>query len=236
MRYIRSAPWDGFWIAGGSLIGVALAVYALIMPPVLRGPWSGWPLDWRSWSIAIVNRHPSFVEMIAVWVFMLGIVVDTAHILSPMVLTWTDARLGREALVRWRAFLFAPTLAAVAALSIGIATSAGWTDYVPGRHKMFYLSYQLGNPFPVMVLGYVLWQIYHFGSQNFGLVMIYRRWLGRSGHRTLIHGVVPSVTAALIVPSYLVLFRVPQKVMCPGWNSCARCRHGWASCSSGLCR
>jgi hypothetical protein len=63
--------------------------------------------------------------MAAIGFFMLAIIVDTAHILSPMVLTWTDARLRQEALARWRGFILAPTVAAAAALSVGVATSAG---------------------------------------------------------------------------------------------------------------
>jgi hypothetical protein len=59
------------------------------------------------------------------------------------------------------------------ALSIGIITSLGWSSYVPGPYHSKQIT-DLSNPFPILVWVYVIWNGYHFGMQNFGVLSLYR--------------------------------------------------------------
>ena len=154
------------------------------------------------------------------------IVVDTAHILSPMVLTWVDAKLREEAIARWREFILVPTLVLGSAIAVGVITSLGWTDYTPGLHKAFYIGYQwrldeafwprlmhavwdaVKIPLPLLMLVYMFWQIWHFGSQNFGVVAICLR--RRMRHRQLVRAACVVGTGIFILPTIVLLFRVPQ--------------------------
>lgn len=167
--------------------------------------------------------------MIFVVIYTLMIVVDTAHIISPMALTWMDPQLRREALSRRREFVLAPGLVISTVLMIGAITSLGYTDYVPGYGKMFYIGYQwrmdepigarlvcalwdtIKIPMPWLMLGYLVWQIWHFGSQNFGVVAICLRWANRRmQHRQLVRAACVVGTGLFMVPAMIVLFHVPQ--------------------------
>jgi hypothetical protein len=169
-----------------------------------------------------------------VYFYVLLIVMDTAHILSPMFLAWTDRELRREAISQRQGFVFTPVIVGCATVLVGVATSLGWTEYTPGLHKMFYIGYQwrlyepfwprlldaawdcIKIPMPLLMLTYMFWQIWHFGSQNFGVVCLWlRRARRRVPHRQLLRAGCVVGTGLFMVPTIILLFRVPQG-FCPG--------------------
>jgi len=62
----------------------------------------------------------------------------------------------------------------IGSVAIGAATSLGVTSSQPEPHWMFELM-GLTNPFPMLVWVYMIWNAYHFGMQNFGVLSIYRK-------------------------------------------------------------
>ena len=62
----------------------------------------------------------------------------------------------------------------LAAVAVGAATSLGLTSYIKKSHHMFLLT-DLSNPFSILVWVYMVWNAYHFGMQNFGVLSIYRK-------------------------------------------------------------
>jgi hypothetical protein len=207
MKCIRSVWWDGFWIGGGLWIGIALACIALFVP--LGSAYTLWgPFGHGQWALAALGRGP--IETALVVFFMCAIVVDTAHNMSPLLLTWTHPALRRIALVQWRWYILLPGAVMFVACAIGAATSLGWTDFVRGHGAIYHLALDWRNPFPWLVLIYVSWEVYHFGMQNFGILAIYRRINGSQGRtRTVDKFLCLAFTAALMVPPLLLAFGVP---------------------------
>jgi hypothetical protein len=108
--------------------------------------------------------------------FTAAIVLETAHVLSPIVLVWTHAGLRRIAMKEWVKWLAVPLIL------------LGGCFLVP-------MSWVFGL--------YWSWNIYHFGMQNFGVVSLYQRdrsadtrvrtWLVCVGLTTLGMGVLPVI-------------------------------------------
>jgi hypothetical protein len=109
------------------------------------------------------------------WCFALFVVLETAHSFSPIVLAWTHR--GFRQTVIWSnpwKYIGLPAAVFVFALSVGLATNAGLTSYVPGPGQFQHVT-DLTNPFPLLVWAYSTWNLYHFGMQDFG---IWRLWGG----------------------------------------------------------
>jgi hypothetical protein len=105
--------------------------------------------------------------------FTLFVLLETGHSLSPIALAWTHTGFRRVMLCRPQKYLLLPAVVFGLTLAVGVATSAGWTSYVPGPHHFFHLT-DWTNPFPVVVWIYWLWNIYHFGMQHFGVLALCR--------------------------------------------------------------
>ena len=214
MMYIRSLWWDGFWIAGGVWIGVVLAMLALFLPASsLWLPWG--PFGNPHWALALVGRSPT--ELAVVAFFVLAIMMETAHNLSPMVLVWTDKLLREVALRRPWQFIALPLLVFAIAAGVGVCVARGWTSYQAGPGQMYHIT-NWSNPFPVLLWTYLSWEIYHFGSQNFGVVSIYRRKLGRPGRRYIDKAMCVCITAAAMVISLLPSIRLAALGIFPQWQ------------------
>ena len=103
--------------------------------------------------------------------FTLFVLLETGHSLAPIALAWTHAGFRRLMCRRPQKYLRMPAAVFGLALAVGVATSCGWTSYVPGPHQIFHLT-DWRNPFPVVVWIYWLWNIYHFGMQHFGVLAL----------------------------------------------------------------
>jgi hypothetical protein len=78
--------------------------------------------------------------------FALMMVLDTAHVVSPILLAWWRPELRRIAVAEWPRFVLAPVVI------IPACVLAPW-EWVTGL--------------------YFAWNIHHFGAQNFGLWQLY---------------------------------------------------------------
>jgi hypothetical protein len=114
------------------------------------------------------------------WCFALFVVLETAHSFSPIVLAWTHGGFRQRVIWAkpWK-YVGLPAMVFVFSLSIGLATNAGLTSYVPGPGQFERVT-DLTNPFPLLVWGYSAWNLYDFGMQDFG---IWRLWGGASINR-----------------------------------------------------
>jgi hypothetical protein len=153
--WIRGPLWDGFWVLSGLPIGLALLA--------LTGPWYDWP-----------NPEHYQHSVILLLFFSLAALLETGHSLSPIALASSHNGFRRIMLERKAKYILLPTLIFTGSVLIGGLTSLGLTDYRPGPHHMFHIN-SWKNPFPIMVWVYMVWNAYHFGMQNFGVLSIYRK-------------------------------------------------------------
>jgi hypothetical protein len=123
MKWVRNPWWDGLWLLSGLPIGVVLIAAWLFAPSV------------------------------AILLFAIAIVLEQAHVVSPMILVWTHKGLRCLAVERWTSFVALP-----AAVMIGV----------------FLI------PLPVVFGIYWTWNIYHYGMQNFGVLALYKRDMRRT--------------------------------------------------------
>ena len=154
--WIRNRWWDGFWILGGLPLGVAL---------ILIG----------------TAGHVPFLITSA----YLMIAFQLAHSLSPIALAWGHPAFRGVMLRRKTKYIALPmALLAVATLA-GIVSQ----DFFPGIQFIDDVNSRLvferlfswnsaTSPLWWVVVIYLLWNTYHFGKQNFGIMSLYRR---RSG-------------------------------------------------------
>ena len=117
--------------------------------------------------------------------FVLFVLLETGHSLSPIVLAWTHREFRRQVIYSQPGkFLALPSSLFLAALSIGVATQSGWTSYHPGPGASARIT-GWDNPLPLLVWFYSAWNLYHFAMQDFGVLMLWsgpsRRWVKRAG-------------------------------------------------------
>ena len=109
---------------------------------------------------------PARARLVAFTSFVL---LETGHSISPILLAWTHGGFRRSLIMADpRKYILLPAAVFLLPAAIGVATSWGWTSYVPGRGQMWRMT-DLANPFPVMVWVYWVWNMYHFGMQHFGV-------------------------------------------------------------------
>src|SRR5258708_7370359 len=91
-----------------------------------------------------------------IYFFMVLVVLDTAHVLSPMAMAWSRGDFREVMLRYWPQYIIAPFF--VLAVSLAAAS----------------------QPRPVVdavVTIYFTWNVYHFGAQNYGLLrLLQMRW------------------------------------------------------------
>jgi hypothetical protein len=109
------------------------------------------------------------------WMFFsVAVLLETGHALAPIALAWSHRGFRQITLERKAKYILLPVSVFIGSAAIGAATNLGLTSYQPGPHRMFEVT-GLANPFPILVWGYMIWNAYHFGMQNFGVLSIYRR-------------------------------------------------------------
>ena len=155
VMWIRGPTWDGFWILTGLPLGLALLC--------LTVPWYDRPNP---------QHYGHSTNLLTI--FTLVPLLKTGHSLSPIALAWSHQGFRRVMVERRAKFILLPGAVFLAAAGIGSATSLGLTSYVNAPHHLFLVN-DLSNPFPVLVWVYMLWNAYHFGMQNFGVLPIYHK-------------------------------------------------------------
>jgi hypothetical protein len=105
--------------------------------------------------------------------FTAAVILDMAHSVAPIAASWGHAEFRRVMLADpWR-YLGLPIALAIPTVAAGIVTSLHWTPFVFQRGQQWMIT-DWRNPFPVVVWAYFIWNAYHFGMQNFGVVSLLR--------------------------------------------------------------
>jgi hypothetical protein len=105
--------------------------------------------------------------------FTAAVFLETGHSLSPIIMAWTHRGFRLLMLSQPGKYLVLPSAVFALAFGVGIMTSLGWTSYVPGPYHSRQIT-DLRNPFPILVWVYLIWNGYHFGMQNFGVLSLCR--------------------------------------------------------------
>lgn len=150
MPWIRSPVWDGFWILSGLPLGLALTILDRFGP--------GMPLR-----------------------AMVALFLANGHALAPIVAGWGNAgfRVRVMSARPWK-YIALPGALLLGATAIGIGTSVLMPSYQPGfmpDAQINGIEHDYRNPFVLLLSVYLVWNAYHFGMQNFGVLSLYRRGL-----------------------------------------------------------
>jgi hypothetical protein len=144
MPWIRSPWWDGIWILSSVPIGFMLLAASAWVAP-------------RALTLGLMA------------------ILGTAHLISPMCLAWSRRDTRALALSRPVKFIGIPVvllcLAAVAGFAATGMPSVTGLDF-PGITTAQSMDYT--NPLVILAATYVVWNAYHFGMQNFGVLTIYQ--------------------------------------------------------------
>jgi hypothetical protein len=139
----------------------------------IRGPWwdGFWILSGLPVGLALLFAPPAA----RLAFFTLVVLLETGHSFSPIVLAWSHDGFRQLMLARPKKYILLPGAVFVAAFGVGAATSLGWTSFRTDlTHQIFHVT-DWRNPFPLVAWIYWVWNIYHFGMQNFGVLQLYRR-------------------------------------------------------------
>jgi len=102
-----------------------------------------------------------------------AIVLDNAHRLSPIAASWSHRGFRALMLTRPWQTIGLPLSLLTIATGIGAATSLGWTSFIYSHGRQWIIT-DMSNPFPILVWVYTIWNGYHFGMQNFGVLSLLR--------------------------------------------------------------
>ena len=105
--------------------------------------------------------------------FATAVILDMAHSVAPIAASWGHSGFRRVMLAnRWK-YLGLPIAIAIPTIAAGAVTSLHWTPFAFYRGQQWVIT-GWNNPFPLVVWTYFLWNAYHFGMQNFGIVSLLR--------------------------------------------------------------
>ena len=144
----------------------------------IRGPW--WDSCWILSGLPI-GIAASVLALWVPWFWLLAfgvIVFQTAHTISPIGLAWSHAGFRQIMLARPVKFVVVP-VAILASWTLA-GWIAGWYWPQPAFNPVTLKIDVSSRLEPLWVMGaiYGIWNIYHFGKQNFGVMSIYRRKIG----------------------------------------------------------
>lgn len=149
-------------------------------------PWLGSPL-WDSfwmlsglWLLSIllvahgVGHVPLVPDMLALGAvaFLWG-----GHIISPVVVSWANRRLRAHMLDNKRKFILLPLALLVVSVALSVLGDLSQWAGVP-REVAAHL-----NPRLSLFYAFMLWNIWHFSGQHYGVLSIYRRTSGQLARR-----------------------------------------------------
>ena len=148
MSWVRGPWWDGCWLLSGLPVGL-----------VATALWLG--------------GVPYF------WMLAFGVVVfQTAHTISPIALAWLHTGFRKLMLGRPIKFIALPLGLIVIWTLAGYV--GGWYWPQPSFNPVTLKIDMSSRWEPLWIMGavYAIWNIYHFGKQNFGVMSVYRRKAG----------------------------------------------------------
>jgi hypothetical protein len=171
--WIRGPLWDGFWILSGLPIGLILVALSKTVPQTLL-------------------------------TFSLLVALQTGHLLSPIALAWLVPGFRKIMLTQRIKYIGVPLLVLAVPTVIAAVASEGLTEYRPNLSIALQINQWPDgkNPYLMMIWVYAVWNIYHFGMQNFGVLSIYRRKAGTGSRRV-------DMTFCLVITSVAMFLGVP---------------------------
>ncbi len=95
------------------------------------------------------------------------------HILSPVVVGWANRGLRAHMLLNWPHFVVVPLGVMVMSATLGILGDLSQWPEIPSE-----LTVHM-NPRLVLFYAFLVWNTWHFASQHFGVLSIYRRTAGQ---------------------------------------------------------
>ncbi len=133
--------------------------------------------------------------------FLLAIVLDHAHLVCPIWLGWSNRGFRQVMLERPEKFILLPVLCIIGALLIGEHST---TTHDPA--------------FRALVVVYIWWNAWHFGSQHFGVASLVG-W--RAGPRWLRQGLIigSTMTAMLTPTAILPLLALHELINFAHWTT-----------------
>jgi hypothetical protein len=170
--------------------------------PWIRNPWWDgiWILSGVPIGIGMAVCHTSLATLMALF-----FAINIPHLISPIALVWTHRTFRPVALRRWKRYIAVPIgvmlLATVIAfvtegpLQINHITLQVRMSNIPSPHQWTLLAW-LGL--------YFVWNAYHFGSQNFGILRLY----GVKGRKILVKWgcVALTVLGFIVIPRAIGTF------------------------------
>jgi hypothetical protein len=133
-------------------------------------------------------------------------ILNSAHLISPLIVAWGHKELSRVAQTRWVRFITVPALVLITTTLLGLTVTRQFpvTPLATGIKitSMSDYTYPFVWLFPI----YFLWNAYHFGMQNFGIAHIYLR---TRRQQALKWGCLAgTVTGMIIIPRWLHVSQV----------------------------
>jgi hypothetical protein len=182
--WIRSPWWDAAWVLSGVPIGCLLVLATVCVAP-------------RT-------------------VVLLGAgLLGTAHLISPIALAWGRPDLRAMALSKPAKFIGLPLLLLASAAIVGSISAALPLDAVLDFSKISVRSpADFQNLLIVLLLVYVVWNAYHFGMQNFGVLSIYRAKSGGGRRSWDMSFCLVTITVATLLP-FVPLFPFARHLYSP---------------------
>jgi hypothetical protein len=167
MTWIRSPVYDCFWILNAPVLGLLM-----LLPLVV-------PLPTRAITAGLLC-------------------INFAHALAPIVLAWMHKGFRGVMLERPAKFVGGPALVIAAGVVAAVATWTLFPDFKLG--PMALENVRLDNldvPIVLWANLYAVWNLYHFGAQNFGLLCLYRRRGFKGRQKAIVLATCVAVTVFL---------------------------------------
>jgi hypothetical protein len=166
--------------------------------PWIRSSWwdAIWILSGVPIGIGLAACHPSLATLMALF-----FAVNIPHLISPFALVWTHRTFRPVAFARWKRYIAAPIAVLLMAVVVGFSAR--------GPLQINYITLQVRAPWSdhllLAWLGlYFVWNAYHFGAQNFGVLRLY----GVGGRKIIVKWVCVALTVLgfFVVPRAFPIF------------------------------
>ena len=146
------------------------------------------------------------------------ILFDLGHVISPIALSWSHSGFRRT--MSCTKFLIVPAVILVVCAIVG-ATSPGIQIMTGNAGPVVHITsaHDLIKPLMWLSILFVFWNLYHFGSQNFGIVRIYKALRGVTGWREIDRWTCIIVTILGTVLATKVLHILPLALFAIGFFS-----------------
>jgi hypothetical protein len=198
IAWIRSPWWDCCWVLSGLPLGILLSA----VPTALA-----------------FSRYP--YDRFLLGIFIITVPLQVAHVASPLLAAWLNPGFRRVMLSRPTQFVLWPTIIFMVCIMIGVATQTGWTSYDFLHPDQMWRVTGLTNPFPLLCWVYWVWNLWHFGRQNYGVMRLYRIrrrlcWVAGFGGTILALTLLPFLASELGV-SFAVMLLMTGMISANHW-------------------